>query len=96
MLLSVSGAEALLTVGGTEQAAGTMELSSAPPRRGRLPWQELLLAGERDDPWEREEGWGRAAGWGLPGGQGSERGQESRLSNRKIPRSGSGEPKSVS
>lgn len=34
--LSVSGTEAFLTEGGTEQAAGTMEPPSAPPR-GRCP-----------------------------------------------------------
>lgn len=50
VLLSISGAEALLTEGRTEQAAGGMEPPSALPRGGRVPWQELLLAGERDDP----------------------------------------------
>ena len=90
MLLSLSGAEALLTEPGTERAAGTMEPPSAPPRGGHVPWQELLLAGERDDPWEGVGGWETEVGWGLPGRQGSERKQRnraglgSRLSNRKI------------
>ncbi|XP_077919314.1 cell adhesion molecule CEACAM6-like isoform X3 [Halichoerus grypus] len=44
MLLSVSGEEALPPEGGTDRAAGTMEPPSAPPRGGRFPWQEVLLA----------------------------------------------------
>ena len=78
LLLGVSGAEALLTEEGPEWAAGTMEPPSAPPRGGRVPWQELLLAGERDNPLGVVGGWETEAGWGLPGGQGSERGQGSR------------------
>lgn len=44
-----------------------MEPPSAPPRGGRVPWQEVLLAGERDDPLR---GGGRMGerGWlGSPG-----------------------------
>ncbi|XP_045844003.1 carcinoembryonic antigen-related cell adhesion molecule 3-like [Meles meles] len=44
LLLSISGAEALLTEEGTEQTAGTMEPPSGPPRGGQVPWQDLLLA----------------------------------------------------
>ncbi|XP_058385388.1 carcinoembryonic antigen-related cell adhesion molecule 1-like [Diceros bicornis minor] len=42
--MSISGAQALLTEGGTEQAADTMEPPSATGRRGRSPWKGLLLA----------------------------------------------------
>ena len=65
LLLSVSGAEAHLTEGGKQRAAGTMEPPSAPPRGGLVPWWELLLAGERDDIWEGARGWEKEAGWRL-------------------------------
>ncbi|XP_014651601.1 PREDICTED: carcinoembryonic antigen-related cell adhesion molecule 7 isoform X5 [Ceratotherium simum simum] len=42
--MSISGAQALLTEGGTEQAADTMEPPSATASRGRSPWKGLLLA----------------------------------------------------
>ncbi|KAF5921273.1 hypothetical protein HPG69_009170, partial [Diceros bicornis minor] len=44
-LVRISGAEALLTEGGTEQAAATMEPPSAPAHRGRSHWKWLMLAG---------------------------------------------------
>ena len=45
--MSISGTEALLTEGGTEQVVDTMQSPSAPAHRGHVPWQGLLLAGER-------------------------------------------------
>ena len=47
MLMRLSGAQALLTEGGTEQAADTMVPPSAPAHRGPVPRQGVLLAGER-------------------------------------------------
>nr|XP_014716526.2 LOW QUALITY PROTEIN: carcinoembryonic antigen-related cell adhesion molecule 1-like [Equus asinus] len=44
VLPSFSGAQALLTEGGTEQAAATMQSLSAPAHRGYVPWKGLLLA----------------------------------------------------
>ncbi|XP_046540044.1 LOW QUALITY PROTEIN: carcinoembryonic antigen-related cell adhesion molecule 1-like [Equus quagga] len=42
--MRLSGAQALLTEGGTEQAADTMVPPSAPAHRGPVPWQGVLLA----------------------------------------------------
>ena len=47
VLVSVSGAEVLLTERGTQQTADTMGTPSGPSRRRCIPWNRLLLAGER-------------------------------------------------
>ena len=44
--LSISGIQAPVTEGGTEQTADAMEALSAAAPRGRVPWQGLLLAGK--------------------------------------------------
>ncbi|XP_045366497.2 cell adhesion molecule CEACAM7 [Camelus bactrianus] len=44
VLVGVSGVETLLTEGGTQQTADTMEPSSAPAHRGHVLWQRVLLA----------------------------------------------------
>ena len=69
VLVSVSGAQALLSEGGTEQAADTMELPTATAGKGCVPWQGLLLAGEKGQFPEGGQGDGRKeTGWGLLGG----------------------------
>ena len=42
----ISGIQAPVTEGGTEQTADAMEALSAAAHRGRVPWQGLLLAGK--------------------------------------------------
>ena len=74
VLLSVSGPEVLLAERGTQQTAGTMEPPSGPASRRHVPWNRLLLAGERgrfSGSGQRLENKRLAGVWGR---QGSERG----------------------
>ena len=73
--MSVSRLEVLLAERGTQQTAGTMEPPSGPASRRHVPWNRLLLAGERGQfsgSGQRLEKKRLAGVWGR---QGSERGQ---------------------
>ena len=78
VLLSVSGPEVLLAERGTQQTAGTMGTPSGPPRRRCIPWNRLLLAGER----VKFQGGGRderTRDWVVSGGDGALRGDRGLL-----------------
>ena len=75
VLLSVSGPEVLLTERGTQQTAGAMEPPAGPASTRHVPWNRLVLAGERGQfsgSGQRLEKKRLAGVWGR---QGSERGQ---------------------
>ena len=75
VLLSVSGPEVLFTERGTQQTAGAMEPPAGPASTRHVPWNRLVLAGERGQfsgSGQRLEKKRLAGVWGR---QGSERGQ---------------------
>ena len=74
--MSISGIQAPVTEGGTEQTAGTMEFASSPARRVQVPCHGLPLASKQGQSLGVDGRMGTETDWVLWGGHCSEKGQK--------------------